>query len=205
MRKLIRPSGIFASILLALFSVELAGQSGQGATPLASASGRPAGSYQISDIENINYFTGKLNISIPLKVVQGRGSVSYPINVHINSSNWSTNSSNFSYPDGSSVPVYEAEGSPSIGELGRHSWKGSFIAIEKRFSYEQEYVQDCYGYPTYWNTVTRLYVMMPDGTETELRDALTDGQPGHSNNVCGITNRGKIFVSMDGSGMMFKS
>ena len=58
-------------------------------------------------------------------------------------------------------------------------------------------------------TLTRLTFISPDGTEFELRDQLTDGEPKVTENPCTpgflTFNRGKVFVSRDGSGATFVS
>lgn len=53
-------------------------------------------------------------------------------------------------------------------------------------------------------TLARVHVQEPDGTEHELRDVETGGQP-LTNNGCYSQggNRGKVFVSTDGSGITY--
>lgn len=52
------------------------------------------------------------------------------------------------------------------------------------------------GYIHVW-TLTRLTFTAPDGTEYELRDQLTNGQPNHP--ICSSLNRGRVFVTSDGT------
>ena len=44
-----------------------------GTTPLGLSPGAPAGSYALSDFDNVNLFNGNLNFALPLVKVGGRG------------------------------------------------------------------------------------------------------------------------------------
>src|SRR5213079_1773799 len=44
-------------------------------TPAGLAPGAPAGSYQLSGFDNINFFNGNLNFNLPLLKIGGRGGV----------------------------------------------------------------------------------------------------------------------------------
>jgi len=61
----------------------------------------------------------------------------------------------------------------------------------------------------FWYTVTRLTFVTPDGTEYDLRDQLTDGQPMVVTNYCSSStvgaSRGTVFKTKDGSGATFIS
>lgn len=201
---------ICLSLIMLMAGLNLAAVAqGRGATPLASAAGRPAGSYQISDIENINYFSGQLNISIPITTVQGRGESALPISVDIGSSNWSTYIASLTTVNNEPLPFWNPEGKPKIGTVGKTEAGVAFIGIDRRFSYTYSETTSCYGATSYYGTLTRLYAIMPDGTETELRDVATDGNinggPSGSSPCLGSTNRGRIFVSKDGSAMTFEA
>src|SRR5262245_54037787 len=54
-----------------------------GTTPLGISPGAPAGSYPLSDFDNVNLFNGSLNFSLPLVKVGGRGTATYPLTVRI--------------------------------------------------------------------------------------------------------------------------
>jgi hypothetical protein len=44
-----------------------------GRTPLGMAAGAPAGSYSLSDLDDVNLFSGNLSFAIPLIKIGGRG------------------------------------------------------------------------------------------------------------------------------------
>jgi hypothetical protein len=56
-----------------------------GAIPVAQA-GTPEGSYELSGFETVNPFSGKLNVSIPLLKVGGRGDAGYTISLGVQTS-----------------------------------------------------------------------------------------------------------------------
>jgi hypothetical protein len=67
---------IMRLLVLALLLIEYASMiraQGYNATPLGAAPGAPAGSYELSDLENINLFNGNLNFRLPLLEIGGRG------------------------------------------------------------------------------------------------------------------------------------
>ena len=82
-------SRIFAlAILLLLSAVDVTAQTSatDGKTPSGLTPGAPAGTYPLTDIENINLFNGNLNFALPLLKVGGRGKAQYtmmlPIEQH---------------------------------------------------------------------------------------------------------------------------
>src|SRR6266487_1212717 len=54
-----------------------------GTTPPGIAPGAPAGSYRLSDLDNINLYSGNLNFRLPLLEVAGRGEARYSITLPI--------------------------------------------------------------------------------------------------------------------------
>ena len=54
-----------------------------GFTPEGLKTGAPAGSFQLSGFDNINYFNGNLNFSLPLLQIGGRGKSGYSIPLRI--------------------------------------------------------------------------------------------------------------------------
>ncbi|MEK7831948.1 MAG: hypothetical protein AAB401_12720 [Acidobacteriota bacterium] len=54
-----------------------------GFTPEGLKTGAPAGSFQLSGFDSINYFNGNLNFSLPLLSIGGRGSAAYGIPLRI--------------------------------------------------------------------------------------------------------------------------
>ena len=59
----------------------------------------------------------------------------------------------------------------------------------------------------YYYTMTKLTFVTPDGTEYDLRDQASDGQPMVANQCGGLqgASRGTIFKTSDGSGVTFIS
>ncbi|HEX7771347.1 MAG TPA: hypothetical protein VF435_02940, partial [Pyrinomonadaceae bacterium] len=66
------------------------------------------------------------------------------------------------------------------------------------------YNQACTGF-IYNKTLTRLTFTTPDGTEFDLRDSQTNGQPLQGGGCTGGASRGKVFVTSDGSAATFVS
>lgn len=54
-----------------------------GATPAGLAPGAPAGSYALSDFDNINFYNGSINFHIPLVTIGGRGGAGYTMTLPI--------------------------------------------------------------------------------------------------------------------------
>ncbi len=72
------------TLLLACTSSRASAQSAtDGATPSGMAPGAPAGSYQLSGFDNVNFYNGHLNFSLPLLKVGGRGGAQIPVLIPI--------------------------------------------------------------------------------------------------------------------------
>src|SRR6266498_4485560 len=56
-----------------------------GSTPLGIAPGAPAGSFALSDFENVNLYNGNLNFQLPLLRVGGRGGAGYTMTLKLDS------------------------------------------------------------------------------------------------------------------------
>ncbi|HEU4509335.1 MAG TPA: RHS repeat-associated core domain-containing protein [Pyrinomonadaceae bacterium] len=196
-----------ACILLLLVQVSTYAQN-DSVTPLGLKAGAPVGSYEISNIDTVNLFNGRVTVRIPLINYSGRGQAktqtSWTWDIP---ARWQI----YKSTDGFGNPVYGAgfgsarfDGSSSVGfQLGQYGvfplgtgWGGPIQC-------------DIEGVIFAWEkTLTRLVMADPDGTEHEMRDVLTNGQPlsgagcssgwpGHS------VNRGRVFVTTDGSGATF--
>ncbi|MBI1764492.1 MAG: hypothetical protein HYR56_23960 [Acidobacteria bacterium] len=78
---------ICATLLGVLLSATANAQSGNtatdGFTPEGLKTGAPAGSYQLTGFDNINYFNGNLNFSLPLVRAGGRGGTSFTVPLKI--------------------------------------------------------------------------------------------------------------------------
>jgi RHS repeat-associated protein len=191
---------LFVAIALCSFSPVAAQQITDGHTPLGLTPGAPAGSYPLSEFDNINLFNGSLNFSLPLVKVGGRGDAGYPIVLRLEQK-WR-------------VDKEQSEGQPPInlyypqpGWWTDFGWAPvySMGRIEIRQGGTKDYViggGGCTGY-VHRQTLTRLTFIAPDGTEYELRDQGTNGQP--VNATCPGLNREKVFNTADGTSATFIS
>jgi hypothetical protein len=72
-----------ALLLFAFANVSAQQQATEGATPLGLSPGAPAGSYPLSDFEDVNLFNGTLNFSLPLIKIAGRHEAGYSLMLRI--------------------------------------------------------------------------------------------------------------------------
>ncbi len=172
-----------------------------GKTPVALSPGAPMGSYPLSEFENINLFNGSLNFRLPLLTVQGRGkakvSVMLPIEKkwRVQHTRIGRNCGQYGcqYYDDYYYPTFdwwaiERKYSPGL-LVGRRAGDG-YAGCNPGLNYN------------YLQTITRLTFTASDGTEFELRDQASDGQPQDCHAPIG---RGHIFVTADGTSATFYS
>lgn len=170
-----------------------------------TATGRPLGSVSVSEIDSINYFSGRPNITIPITVLNGRGSASVPINISLDQNFWRQTIWTDSYENIHYEPIRgESAQYPSV-------WGETRGPLMKRVS-------------TYWNawdaevcnpnppkaqrTLTFLQFIDWNGTTYELRDTAHAGRINELTNCGGngsYQNRGTVFTSSDGNGATFVS
>lgn len=192
---------MIAAVLLSLLVGGARAQSStsatDGSTPLGLTPGAPAGSYALGGFDNINPYNGNLNFAMPLLQVGGRGQVQHVIPLMIEH-HWRTLKTPTPLP--AYTPEYNMWSGPRPG-YGPGILSSRMVGIASD--------QSC---APSMEAVTRLTFTGPDGTETELRDALTDGAPAENtyqqfpDNTCGLigtASRGKVFVSADGSAMTY--
>jgi RHS repeat-associated protein len=172
-----------------------------GTTPSGLAPGSPSGSYALSGFEDVNLFNGNLNFHLPLLGVGGRGSARHTMTLAVNQK-WtveqSVNDMTGAYHN---VPLeFWWNGiNPGYGPgvlQGRHGGDGSLrCGVSPGFYY------------VVTKTLTRLTFTASDGTEYELRDQQTGGQPQPKTCANNTTqyNRGRVFVSADGTSATFIS
>ena len=172
-----------------------------GSTPLGLQPGAPAGSYPLSNFDNINLYNGNLSFQLALLSIAGRGGAHMPVLLPIEGK-WRVLDIALPQADGSFKHVYMPV--QSWWENNDRKYRpGSLIA--RQGSLEEMQCPD--NTTIYAITLTRLTFTGPDGTEYELRDQLTGGQP-QNNTVCNYLNapsRGKVFVTSDGSAATFVS
>src|SRR6266404_423310 len=173
-----------------------------GATPLGLTPGAPAGSYALSGFDTVNPYNGNLNFALPLLQVGGRGGVQHTIPLVLEQ-HWRV----METPTHVFTPDYNVW-------TGIHLLYGPGMLTSRMvgvasFNSCPDQVQ--YFFPS----VNRLTFTGPDGSETELRDVMSDGAPcenhyqqfppGPGCSLVQTTQRGKVFVSADGSAMTFIS
>ena len=204
-----RSIGIILLALLLQGVTQAQSSATDGSTPLALSPGSPTGSYALSDFENVNLFNGHLNFRLPLLTIGGRGGARSTITLPIEQT-WRIESINVPQPGGGVRTIFfplsywwtAIKPGYGAGSLqGRQSGTGTAAC-------------DVGGGNTvtlFEKSLTRLTFTAPDGTEFELRDKLTGGQPLPVNNAppcqTGPTGnlRGREFVSADGTSATFVS
>ena len=175
-----------------------------GTTPLGLTPGSPSGSYALNGFDNINLFNGNSNITLPMLHVGGRGGAQMTMMLALNTKHWHMEAYTL---DGSTYyhaqPNWWATLNPGYGPgvlLGRSTGDGTHRCRRNVSPYDY--------YNIYLRTLTRLTFIAPDGTEYELRDQSTSGQPlswvACNNNFVGAS-RGRVFTSADGTSMTFIS
>lgn len=177
-----------------------------GWTPLALEPGAPAGSYPLGDFDNINLFNGHLNFALPLMRIGGRGRAGYTMMLPIEQ-NWSVQTVAVPTCDQSGCTYYESNyryiANP-VWWTGILPGYGPGVLQGRQAGSDETTVIGCAG-SFFTRTLTRLTFTAPDGTEIELRDVQTGGQPLAGGGCFGGPSRGKIFASADGSAATFVS
>ena len=205
-RKTSTPSYVQSLVLISLLLIFAGSISAQsttaGTTPLGTAPGAPTGSYALSGFDNINLFNANLNFRLPVSGAGGRGGAHYQMMLPIEQK-WIVEQDDLDIPGPpSSQTVWYASSDwwtgirpgygPGVLE-GRTGGTGS---------------SQCSIYTTYHynKTLTRLTFIAPDGTEFELRDQLTGGQPQDVPQCPSVGfSRGTVFTTADGTAATFIS
>ena len=198
-------------LLLAAHAGLVHADSTDGKTPLALKPGTPAGSYALSDFDNINPYNGALNFHLPLLSIGGRGMAGYTMTLPIEQK-WRIHTTAIY------LIVYEEGGGPPLPEpqttylhfptanwwTGIKPGYGPGVLQGRVAQFDAQVCPDATMRAN--ETLTRLTFTAPDGTEFELRDSKTGGAAA-SVGICDQTgfNREKIFVTADGSAATFIS
>jgi RHS repeat-associated protein len=173
------------------------------ATPAGLAAGSPLGSYTLSDMEQYDPFSGRMNVIIPIYHVGGRGNVGFDL-LYAVPQTWRI--------DNELTPAV----SPANGQFSYQSvfqppqpWtpSGQILGPGTVWIREGASYQVCAaGYPyEAYSTLTTITFTAPDGTETELVDDSTDGQPAQWTSPCqnatpsSSWKRGVFFHSASGA------
>lgn len=177
-----------------------------GPTPSGLATGAPAGSYSLTDFENVNLFNGNLNFNLPLLKVGGRGSAQSAVQLTIDSTHWSVKRQMGTRNPETYDPFNVGNHPPIIGggEGTPPSWgvEGELNTDDLEVGYGPG-VLNCNIIARFNQSLMKITFTAPDGTQYELRDTQNNGQPYAPNTPS--RNRGTIFVASDGSGVTFIS
>ena len=98
-------------VLIAFHSGPVRADSTTGSTPLALKPGAPAGSYALSELDNINPYNGSLNFRLPLLHIGGRGTAGYMMTLPIEQK-WLIHTTpiyQYVYDDGGNGPLPEPQ------------------------------------------------------------------------------------------------
>ena len=194
-------------IALSLFASEGLAQTttmttSNGMTPSGLTTGAPNGSYALSGFDNINLFNGNLNFRLPLLSIGGRGDVGAASMLALNTKSWRVKHFHKEMPDGNEINSFSpTQQNCTGGDMGYNPGRmsgrrsGVFTSYSMSCAYRYNYV------------LTRFTFTLPDGTEYELRDQNTGGQPLQ---VAGYAcssgpSRGTVFVTADGTSATFIS
>ena len=177
-----------------------------GQTPLGLAPGAPAGSYALSDLDQVNLFNGNLNFGVPIGHIGGRGSAGYTMMVRPSSTRWRVWRQPTMQCDQNGCQVTGNHYYPSQNwwEVLSNASPGIVIG---RYGGDSPYYSSGCSMEVWSTALTRITFTAADGTEYELRDQLLGGQPKLwlGNSCTQGTLRGKVFVSGDGSAVTFIS
>jgi RHS repeat-associated protein len=169
-----------------------------GFTPIGITPGAPAGSYPLSGFDNINLYNGNLGIHMPLMQVGGRGSAAYQMMLNIEV-RWLMNKL---------VSCDQSFCAVSYG--ANANWWSAIRAgygpgvLQGRFPSYQDEFEPCDPEGN-MISLARLTFTEPNGTEHELIDVQSDGQPKNSPCPIAFWDRGTVFRSYDGTSMTFVS
>jgi RHS repeat-associated protein len=197
-------------------------------TPAESKGGTgSASTYAMDKIETVNLANGNLSISIPLVTIGGRGSAAYTLVLSYNSKVWSGEHTTEFVQQGekdSGIPPetvehYSAKYDEAVMErLNSLSLGGGWSILKGPWMKDRHVLIDpvqcsedspyrfeigCYKY-----VLTREWLVLPDGSEVEMRDSLTEGAPyllPNPNFSQMDRNRGNVWHSVDGSNITLVS
>jgi RHS repeat-associated protein len=168
-----------------------------GSTPSGLQPGSPAGSYALSGFDNVNLYNGNLNFHLPLLQISGRGSAQMTSVMALNVKGWHVSHFHRVMPDGNEIDSYK----PSQLGWAPYNGLGAGTVIGRNYGLMTSSNLTCTWYS---KTLSRITFSMPGGTELELRDQDTNGQPLTS--LCNQgANRKKVFVTADGTAATFIS
>jgi RHS repeat-associated protein len=226
--KLINHGLVVMMLLLTGISRIAAQNSSANGIPAEMKAGQSTTStYARDKIETVNLANGNFTMSIPLATIGGRGSAVFTIALTYNSKVWTSQLDR--------EPVYDEHGAagtplnhysamyekvvdydPYVVKLGG-GWtilaspgiKGKLIGVDHMptsiCNSDTDGIPDC-GFKY---ALTKMWLTLPDGSQVELRDSLTEGAPSlitqivDGYHVLSDRDRGRVWHSFDGSNVTF--
>ncbi|HEV8427566.1 MAG TPA: discoidin domain-containing protein [Pyrinomonadaceae bacterium] len=218
---------LILTFLIGLLRVEAQNSSANGVPAESKPGQSTVSTYARDKIETVNLANGNFSMSIPLATIGGRGSAAFTLALTYNSKVWSSQLDPepvFTGQGASGTPInhysamYEkiVDFDPYVTKLGG-GWtilagpglKGKLIGIDHRptsgCDNETDGIRDC----GFRYALTKMWLTLPDGSQVELRDTLTEGAPSlTTQNVNGFyslidRDRGRVWHSVDGSNITF--
>ena len=185
------------NLSLSLAAILIAGSSLHAQTPVSSGwggigdpsalPGDPTSSYALDSVDHVNYYSGSVNVAIPLITFGGRGTVAKGNAVPIQRQ-WSV------YEDSPNTALWNYMG-------GRYT--SGFISVGSS-SPNPTYCLNTSA-NSYYGSQATTYITWNgyDGSQTILTDTKYAGQPQDPDSSCNPADRGTVFRSTDGSDLMF--
>lgn len=193
------------SVLLTLAAHSARAQSPtDNGTPLGMAPGSPEGSYALSGFEDVNLYNGGLSFSFPLLRIGGRGSAGYTMQLPIDSK-WSVFQNEW-YDENENLLTSLVPNS-TAGYVQYPNYGPGWVSIRQAVWQPYACNVGWVNVTAYRWAVATVVFSAPDGTEHELVDQSTLGQPTYYPSYCTYTgnSRGTVFKSRDGSGITYIS
>ncbi|HEX7957469.1 MAG TPA: RHS repeat domain-containing protein, partial [Pyrinomonadaceae bacterium] len=193
---LLRPLQITVLLLLALEGVSAQTSSTDNKTASGIAAG--AGSQALSDLDSVNLYNGNLNLRLPLYQIAGRGKAQMVMMHALNTKRWRVKHTLTVNVNGDENHRY----SPRNDSWGATPGYAPGVFRRKTVGINSTM---CGGVSKYGYIITRMYFTTPDGSEYELRDQATGGQPLFRTSCTTGASRGTVFVSADGNAATYIS
>ncbi len=199
-------------LVLSVISINILAQTSylDGNTPKSIQPGAPTGSYTLTDFEHISPYNGSLSIRLPLLTVGGRGTSRTVMGALISHPSWTVDQDLVSFNCGYGDPCYTW-----LSQATKDWWNsggpGTFKPgygpgiLEGKRTGRNVYQCPNGGPQVFTQTFTHLVFTAADGTEFQLYDNIGDGVYEVNCAALESYNRGRIFVTKDGSSATFIS
>jgi RHS repeat-associated protein len=207
-----------ASVSLMAARTTLAQNAFDRGTPAEAKGGQSSlSTYAQDKIETVNLANGNLNIHIPLVSMGGRGSASYTLALSHNSKLWSGqhDAESITNPLGQTETHHHYACTYDDGTLTKPNliplgagWsilKGPVIRVRK-VNIDPITCSGIKEGSVFKYVLTKVWIVLPDGSEVEMRDELTDGAPYLKPVPCDPEidrDRGRVWHSTDGSAITY--